>query len=80
MAVDIANRKSRLMDTVAISENVINSAKELEKTSADFKITSESKTASGLTTIKAYNNNNLALYVLIAIFILLVVGFLVFKG
>ena len=80
VAVDVAERKARLESSVADSANVVNSANALDGTRADFNITSESATASGTTKISVHKNNNLALYILIALGILAVVAFVVFKG
>ena len=80
VAVDVAERKARLESSVADSANVVNSANALDGTKADFNITSESETASGTTKISVHKNNNLALYVLIALGILAVVAFVVFRG
>lgn len=80
VAVDVAERKARLESSVADSANVVNSANALDGTKADFNITSESETASGTTKISVHKNNNLALYVLIALGILAVVAFAVFRG
>ena len=80
VAVDVAERKARLESSVADSANVVNSANALVGTRADFNITSESATASGTTKISVHKNNNLALYILIALGILAVVAFVVFKG
>lgn len=80
VAVDVAERKARLESSVADSANVVNSANALDGTRADFNITSESETASGTTKISVHKNNNLALYVLIALGILAVVAFVVFRG
>ena len=80
VAVDVAERKARLESSVADSANVVNSANALDGTKADFNITSESATASGTTRISVHKNNNLALYILIALGILAVVAFVVFRG
>ena len=80
VAVDVAERKARLESSVADSANVVNSANALDGTKADFNITSESATASGTTKISVHKNNNLALYILIALGILAVVAFVVFRG
>ena len=80
VAVDVAERKARLESSVADSANVVNSANALDGTRADFNISSESETASGTLEIKVRKNNNLALYVLIALGILAVVAFVVFGG
>ncbi len=80
VAVDVAERKARLESSVADSANVVNSANALDGTRADFNITSESATASGTTKISVQKNNNLALYILIALGILAVVAFVVFRG
>ena len=80
VAVDVAERKARLESSVADSANVVNSANALDGTRADFNITSESATASGTTKISVHKNNNLALYILIALGILAVVAFVVFRG
>ena len=80
VAVDMAERKTRLEASVADSANVVNSANALDGTRADFNITSESATASGTTKISVHKNNNLALYILIALGILAVVAFVVFRG
>ena len=80
VAVDVAERKARLESSVADSANVVNSANALDGTKADFNITSESATASGMTKISVHKNNNLALYILIALGILAVVAFVVFRG
>ena len=80
VAIDIAERKSRLDASVADSANVVNSTRGLDGTKADFNISSESETASGTLEIKVRKNNNLALYVLIALGILAVVAFVVFGG
>ena len=80
VAVDVAERKARLEPSVADSANVVNSANALDGTRADFNITSESATASGTTKISVHKNNNLALYILIALGILAVVAFVVFRG
>ena len=80
VAVDVAERKARLESSVADSANVVNSANALDGTKADFNITSESETASGTTKISVHKNNNLALYILIALGILAVVAFVVFRG
>ena len=79
-AIDIAERKTRLDASVADSANVVNSTRGLDGTKADFNISSESETASGTLEIKVRKNNNLALYVLIALGILAVVAFVVFGG
>ena len=65
---------------MADSANVVNSTRGLDGTKADFNISSESETASGTLEIKVRKNNNLALYVLIALGILAVVAFVVFGG
>ena len=80
VAVDVAERKARLESSVADSANVVNSANALDGTKADFNITSESATASGTTKISVHKNNNLALYILIALGILAAVAFVVFRG
>ena len=80
VAVDVAERKARLESSVADSANVVNSANALDGTKADFNITSESATASGTTKISVHKNNNLALYILIALGILAFVAFVVFRG
>ena len=80
VAIDIAERKTRLDASVADSANVVNSTRGLDGTKADFNISSESETASGTLEIKVRKNNNLALYVLIALGILAVVAFVVFGG
>ena len=80
VAVDVAERKARLEASVADSANVVNSANALDGTRADFNITSESATASGTTKISVHKNNNLAFYILIALGILAVVAFVVFRG
>ena len=80
VAIDIAERKTRLDGSVADSANVVNSTRGLDGTKADFNISSESETASGTLEIKVRKNNNLALYVLIALGILAVVAFVVFGG
>ena len=80
VAIDIAERKTRLDASVADSANVVNSTRGLDGTKADFNISSESETASGTLEIKVRKNNNLALYVLIALGILAVVAFVVFRG
>lgn len=80
VAVDVAERKARLESSVADSANVVGSAKALDGTSADFNIASESETASGSLKINVRKNNNLALYILIALGILAVVAFVVFRG
>ena len=80
VAIDIAERNTRLDASVADSANVVNSTRGLDGTKADFNISSESETASGTLEIKVRKNNNLALYVLIALGILAVVAFVVFGG
>ena len=80
VAIDIAERKTRLDASVADSANVVNSTRGLDGTKADFNVSSESETASGTLEIKVRKNNNLALYVLIALGILAVVAFVVFGG
>ena len=80
VAIDIAERKTRLDASVADSANVVNSTRGLDGTKADFNISSESETASGTLEIKVRKNNNLALYVLIALGILAVVAFVAFGG
>ena len=80
VAIDIAERKTRLDASVADSANVVISTRGLDGTKADFNISSESETASGTLEIKVRKNNNLALYVLIALGILAVVAFVVFGG
>ena len=80
VAINIAERKTRLDASVADSANVVNSTRGLDGTKADFNISSESETASGTLEIKVRKNNNLALYVLIALGILAVVAFVVFGG
>ena len=80
VAVDVAERKSRLESSVADSANVVNSTNALDGTNADFNIASESATASGTMKITVHKNNNLALYILIALGILAVVAFVVFRG
>ena len=80
MAVDVAERKARLESSVADSANVVNSASALDNTNADFNIASESATASGTMKINVHKNNNLALYILIALGIIVVVAFVVFRG
>ena len=80
VAIDIAERKTRLDASVADSANVVNSTRGLDGTKADFNISSESEPASGTLEIKVRKNNNLALYVLIALGILAVVAFVVFGG
>ena len=80
VAVDVAERKARLESSVADSANVVNSASALDNTKADFNIASESETASGTMKISVHKNNNLALYILIALGILAVVAFVVFRG
>lgn len=78
VAIDMAERKARLESSVADSANVVNSASALDGTKADFNIASESATASGTMKINVHKNNNLALYILIALGILAVVAFVVF--
>ena len=80
VAIDAAERKARLAASVTASENVVDSATALDGTKADFNISSESQTASGAMTIKVFKVNNLVLYVLVALGILAVVAFLVFRG
>lgn len=80
VAIDAAGRKARLAASVADSENVVDSATALDGTKADFNISSESQTASGSMKIKVFKVNNLVLYVLVALGILAVVAFLVFRG
>jgi len=80
IAVDIAERKTRLESSVADSLNVVTSAHALDSTRADFNISSESETASGTLKIKVHKNNNLAIYTLIALGVLAVVAFVVLGG
>ena len=80
VAVDMAERKTRLEASVADSANVVNSASALDNTKADFNISSESETASGMMKISVHKNSNLALYILIVLCILGLVAFIVFRG
>ena len=80
VAVGIAERKARLEASVADSANVVNSASALDNTKADFNISSESETASGMMKISVHKNSNLALYILIVLCILGLVAFIVFRG
>ena len=80
VAVDMAEGKTRLEASVVDSANVVNSASAFDSTKADFNIASESKTASGTMKINVNKNNNLALCILIALGILAVVAFVVFRG
>lgn len=80
VAVGLAERKTRLESSVADSANVISSTVALDNTKVDFNITSESETASGTMKISVHKNNNLALYILIALGILAVLAIAVFKG
>lgn len=80
IAFDIAQRKARLDSSVADSANVIASARALDETKADFNVKSQNETASGKLEISVHKNNNLALYVLIALGILAVVAFVVLRG
>lgn len=77
IAIDIAERKMRLESSVADSSNVVTSTQSLDTTKADFNISSESETASGILKINVHKNKNLTLYILIALGILAVVAFVI---
>lgn len=80
IAVDIARRRAKLQSTVADTDNVVASAKSLDGTKADFNITQTSESASGTIEVSVHKNNNLALFILIALGILAVVGLIVLGG
>lgn len=80
LAIDVATRRVKLESSIGDATNLVNTSKALDGTKADFNVTSQSETASGNMEINVRKNNNLALYILIALGILAVVAVVVLRG